>query len=64
MKYNLPNDYLVIKEYDKLYFKKIIDQITSYDIELNDEIWVMENIKSTFSYVDSYNITLVLPILK
>ena len=40
LKYNLPNDYLVIKEYDKLYFKKIIDQITSYDIELNDEVFL------------------------
>ena len=40
------------------------NRMGNYDIELNDEIWVMENIKSTFSYVDSYNITLVLPILK
>lgn len=40
LKYSLPNDYLVIKEYDKLYFKKIIDQITSYDIELNDEVFL------------------------
>ena len=40
LKYNLPNDYLVIKEYDKLYFKKIIDQITSYDIELNEEVFL------------------------
>ena len=35
----------------------------NYDIENNDEVWVMENIKNTFSYIDEYNITLVLPIL-
>ena len=36
-KYNLPNDYEVVKEYNKVYFKKIIDQLNSYDIELNDD---------------------------
>ena len=40
------------------------NRMGNYDMELNDEIWVMENIKTTFSYVDSYNITLVLPVLK
>lgn len=35
----------------------------NYDIELNDEVWVMENVKSVFSYIDDYNITLILPIL-
>ena len=40
------------------------NRMGNYDIELNDEVWVMENIKNTFSYIDSYNITLVLPILK
>ena len=40
------------------------NKMGNYDIELNDEIWVMENIKNTFSYIDNYNITLVLPILK
>ena len=35
----------------------------NYNLELNDEIWVMENIKNTYSYIDEYNITLVLPIL-
>ena len=40
------------------------NRMGNYDIELNDEIWVMENIKNTFSYIDNYNITLVLPILK
>jgi len=39
-------------------------KMSNYDIELNDEVWVMENIKNTFSYIDSYNITLILPILK
>ena len=36
----------------------------NYDIETNDELWVMENIKNTFSYIDNYNITLIIPILK
>jgi len=45
LKYNLPNDYIVVKEYDKLYFKKIIDQINSYDIELNDEVFLPNGIK-------------------
>lgn len=40
------------------------NRMGNYDLELNDEIWVMENVKNTFSYVDNYNITLVIPILK
>lgn len=40
------------------------NKMSNYDMELNDEIWVMENVKNTFSYIDNYNITLVLPILK
>lgn len=40
------------------------NKMSNYDIELNDEVWVMENIKNTFSYIDDYNITLILPILK
>ncbi len=36
-KFNLPNDYEVVKEYDKVYFKKVVDEISSYDIELNDD---------------------------
>ena len=39
-------------------------KMSNYDMELNDEVWVMENVKNTFSYIDNYNITLVLPILK
>jgi len=38
-------------------------KMDNYNPETNDEIWVMENVKSTFSYIDNYNITLVLPIL-
>ena len=38
-------------------------KMENYNLDLNDEIWVMENVKNVFSYVDSYNITLVLPIL-
>ena len=40
------------------------NKMSNYDMELNDEIWVMENLKNTFSYIDTYNITLILPILK
>ena len=38
-------------------------KMDNYNLEMNDELWVMENIKNTFSYIDEYNITLVLPIL-
>lgn len=34
--YNLPNDYLLIKSYDKIYFKKVVDDIKNFDIVLND----------------------------
>lgn len=37
---------------------------SNYDLETNDEIWVLENVKNTFSYIDDYNITLVLPVFK
>ena len=40
------------------------NKMSNYDIELNDEVWVMENVKNTFSYIDNYNITLIWPILK
>ncbi len=42
---NLPNDYLIVKDYDKAYFKKVIDSITSYDIELNDEVLLPNGMK-------------------
>ena len=34
--YNLPNDYIIVKEYNNVYFRKIIDAINTYDIELTD----------------------------
>ena len=40
------------------------NKMSNYDMESNDEIWVKENVKNTFSYIDNYNITLVLPVLK
>lgn len=40
------------------------NKMGNYDMELNDEVWVMENVKNTFSYIDNYNITLVIPILQ
>lgn len=45
MKFNLPNDYLIIKEYNKAYFKKIVDEINTFDIELNDEVILPNGIK-------------------
>lgn len=38
-------------------------KMNNYDLDTSDEVWVMENVKNTFSYIDNYNITLVLPIL-
>ena len=38
-------------------------KMDNYNPETNDAIWVMENVKNTFSFIDEYNITLVLPIL-
>lgn len=38
-------------------------KMANYNLDMNDELWVMENVKNTFSYIDEYNITLVLPIL-
>lgn len=38
-------------------------KMNNYNLDMNDELWVMENVKNTFSYIDSYNITLVIPVL-
>ena len=40
LSYNLPNDYVVVKEYSKLVFKKDINAILPYDIELQDEVFL------------------------
>ena len=40
LSYNLPNGYLVIKEYDNIFFKKEINEIMTYDIELKDEVFL------------------------
>ncbi len=37
---NMPNDYLVVKEYNRVYFKKNIDLVIPYDIELSDEVFL------------------------
>ena len=42
---------------------EIKNKMDNYDLETNDEIWVMENVKTTYSYIDTYNITMVIPIL-
>ena len=38
-------------------------KMSNYNLDMNDELWVMENVKNTFTYIDNYNITLILPIL-
>ena len=38
--FNLPDNYLVVKEYNKLYFKKNINMVMPYDIELTDEVFL------------------------
>ena len=40
LQFNMPNGYLIIKEYDKVYLKKDIDAILPYDIELSDEVFL------------------------
>lgn len=40
LQYSLPNDYLVVKDGNKLYFKKNITIISNYDIELSDEVFL------------------------
>lgn len=67
IKTNVVNYYITIPKNNVVNTNICIElknRMGNYDIELNDEIWVMENIKNTFSYIDNYNITLVLPILK
>ena len=60
------NYYITIpKNIDNTYIcVELKNRMGNYDMELNDEIWVMENVKNTYSYIDNYNITLVIPILK
>ena len=66
IKTNVVNYYITIpKQYENTNISiELKSKIGNYDIELNDEIWVMENIKTTFSYVDDYNITLIIPVIK
>lgn len=52
LSFNLPNDYIIIKEYNNLYFKKCINDIMSYDIELVDKVFlpngmILEKVIST-----------------
>ena len=51
--YNLPNDYLVVKEYNKVYFKKNINLIMPYDIELTDEVFLPNGL--TIKRINSTN---------
>lgn len=39
------------------------NKMGNYDLENNDNKEVIDNIKSTFNYLDNYNITLIVPIL-
>ena len=38
--FNLPNEYMVVKEYNRVYFKKNINLVMPYDIELSDEVFL------------------------
>ena len=40
---NLPNDVLAIKEYDYFFLKKEMDELTSYEIEVSDEVMLPNN---------------------
>lgn len=66
VKTNIINYYITIPKNNNItsICIEIKNKMGNYDMELNDEVWVMENIKNTYSYIDNYNITLVLPILK
>lgn len=39
------------------------NKMGNFNLELNDEVWVMDNVKNLFSYIDNYNISLALPVL-
>ena len=45
LSYNLPNDYVLIKEYNKIVFNKSIKEIIPYDIELVDEVDLSNGLK-------------------
>ena len=64
VKTDVINYYITIPKYyqDTNICIEIKNKIDNYNLELNDEIWVMENIKNTYSYVDDYNITLIIPV--
>lgn len=52
LQYNLPNDYLLVKSYDKVFFKKVIDDINSYDLLLEDYVklsngMILEKVESS-----------------
>ena len=38
-------------------------KMSNYNLDISDEVWVIENVKNTYSYIDDYNITLILPII-
>ncbi len=40
LSYNLPNDYVLVKEYNKIIFKKDINAIMPYDMELSDKVFL------------------------
>ena len=51
--FNLPNDYLIVKEYNKVYFKKDINMVSPYDIELTDEVFLPNGF--TIKRIDNTN---------
>ena len=51
--FNLPNNYLLVKEYNRIYFKHDIDSIMPYDIELSDEVFLPNGL--TIKRIDKSN---------
>ena len=43
--YDLPNDFQIVKEYNKVYIKKSVDSLLAYDIELCDEVYLANGMK-------------------
>lgn len=66
VKTNIINYYIAVPKYYKEtnICIDLKNKMSNYDLETNDEIWVMENVKNTYSYIDNYNISLVIPVLK
>ena len=66
VKTNIINYYIAVPKYynETNICLELKNKMSNFDMETNDMAFVMENIKNAYSYVDNYNITLVIPVLK